>query len=100
MERELVPDADVVIGFDCTDLGSELHDAGDATVINVSSDELLHRGLTTEYQTLPPADIPIIASPSATVPLLLEECRTRMDGAAQTRVDDRRAAGGAAGSVA
>lgn len=91
MERELVPDADVVIGFDCTDLGSELHDAGDATVINVSSDELLHRGLTTEYQTLPPADIPIIASPSATVPLLLEECRTRMDGAAQTRVDDRRA---------
>lgn len=75
MEHELLPAADVVLGLDCTDFGSELKNLGEATVINVTSDELLHRGLTTEYMTLPPADIPILASPSTTVPLLLEACR-------------------------
>jgi thiamine pyrophosphate-dependent acetolactate synthase large subunit-like protein len=90
MERELVSDADVVLGLDCTDLGSELRDASAATVINVSSDELLHRGLTAEYQTLPFADIPIIASPSATVPLMLEACRARLDDEVRIRVEERR----------
>jgi thiamine pyrophosphate-dependent acetolactate synthase large subunit-like protein len=90
MEAELLPEADVVAAFDCTDLGSELTSLGEATVINVTSDELLHRGLTTEYQTLPPADIPILASPSATLPLLLAECRDRVDDEARARVEERR----------
>jgi thiamine pyrophosphate-dependent acetolactate synthase large subunit-like protein len=91
MEHELAPSADLIIGFDCTDLGSELRDAHQATVINVSSDELLHRGLTTEYQTLPSVDIPILASPSTTVPLLLAECRARLDDEARARIERRRA---------
>jgi acetolactate synthase-1/2/3 large subunit len=91
MEGELLPDADVVAAFDCTDLGGELKALGAATVINVTSDDLLHRGLTAEYQTLPPADIPILASPSTTLPILLEECRARMDDAVRARVEQRRA---------
>lgn len=90
-EAELLPTADVVAGFDCTDLGSELSELGNATVINVSSDELLHRGLTAEYQTLPPADVGILASPSTTLPLLLEECRDRVDDRVAQRVEIRRA---------
>jgi acetolactate synthase-1/2/3 large subunit len=91
MERELASAADLIIGFDCTDLGSELRDADQATVINVTSDELLHRGLTTEYQTLPHADVPIQASPSTTIPLMLAECRARLDDSARTRIERRRA---------
>ena len=90
LEAELLPEADVVAGFDCTDFGGELSALGDATVIHVSSDELLHRGLTAEYQTLPPADIPILASPSTTLPLLLGECRGRLDDAVVGRVESRR----------
>jgi thiamine pyrophosphate-dependent acetolactate synthase large subunit-like protein len=90
MESTLIADADVVLGLDCTDLGSELHEAGSPTVINVSSDELLHRGLTTEYMTLPPADIPILASPAATMPLLLEACRAGLDDSCTARVGARR----------
>ena len=92
METELLPKADLVAGFDCTDFGGELAALGDATVINVSSDELLHRGLTAEYQTLPPADIPILASPSTTLPLLLDECRARIDDNVTHRIETRRAA--------
>jgi acetolactate synthase I/II/III large subunit len=92
MEGELLPDADVVAAFDCTDFGGELGALGDATVINVTSDELLHRGLTTEYMTLPPADIPILASPSATLPILLEECRSQIDDAVRARVEERASA--------
>jgi thiamine pyrophosphate-dependent acetolactate synthase large subunit-like protein len=91
MEAELLPEADVVAGFDCTDFAGELRAlAGSATVINVTSDELLHRGLTTEYQALPPADIPILASPGTTLPLLLDACRSRLDDAARERVESRR----------
>jgi thiamine pyrophosphate-dependent acetolactate synthase large subunit-like protein len=89
LETELLPEADVIAAFDCTDLGGELRALGDATVINVSSDELLHRGLTTEYQSLPPVDIPILASPSTTLPLLVDECRRLIDDKAQSRVKDR-----------
>jgi thiamine pyrophosphate-dependent acetolactate synthase large subunit-like protein len=91
MEQELAPAADLVVGFDCTDLGSQLRDAHQATVVNVTSDELLHRGLTTEYQTLPSVDIPILASPSTTVPLLLAECQARLDDQARIRIERRRA---------
>ncbi len=90
MESDLLPDADVVIGFDCTDFGGELGRIGEATVINVSSDELLHRGLTAEYQTLVPAQIPILASPHTTLPLLLEECRGLVDDAVLESVRQRR----------
>jgi acetolactate synthase-1/2/3 large subunit len=90
MEGELLPEADVVAGFDCTDLGRELRQLGAATVINITSDDLLHRGLTAEYKTLPPVDIPILASPATTLPLLLEECRGRMDDAVTGRVEKRR----------
>lgn len=91
LESDLVRDADVVLGLDCTDLGSELLEASDPTVINVSSDELLHRGLTTEYMTLPPADIPILASPAATMVLLLNACRAAVDDGVSARVEERRA---------
>lgn len=74
-EGATIAKADLILALDCTDLAGEITNlpAG-AKVINISSDELLHRGFTAEYQALPVADLPILASPETTLPLLLEKC--------------------------
>jgi acetolactate synthase-1/2/3 large subunit len=59
-------------------------------VVSISLDELIHRGLTTDYQALPPVDVPILADTSVALPMLLEECRSLLDGSARSRIDARR----------
>ncbi len=104
MNRTLLRDADVVLGLDCVDLaGSSLitppgHGArsrletpnAGKKVINVSMDELLTRSMSTDYQALPAADVPMLSTPAVVLPLLIEEVRSQLDSAAQARIDRRR----------
>jgi acetolactate synthase-1/2/3 large subunit len=103
--RELANEADVVLALDVVDLAGTLRPYTDATaraaptrdgrlqrVIHVSLDEMLHRGMTTEYQTLPPVDVPMLSEPSVALPLLLEECRSLLDGPVRARIEQRRQA--------
>lgn len=96
-QRELMTQADVVLGLECVDLAGTMKLAGGADapgkrVINVSMDELAHRGMTADYQALATVDLPILSSARATLPLLLEECRALLNGSAQGRVERRRQA--------
>jgi thiamine pyrophosphate-dependent acetolactate synthase large subunit-like protein len=59
-------------------------------VVSISLDELLHRGLTTDFQALPTVDLPILGDTKTAVPWLLEECRSLIDSSARTRIDARR----------
>lgn len=106
MNRELLREADVVLGLDCVDLaGSSLitppgHGPrtrlqppnADKKVINVSLDELVTRSFATDYQALPAADVPILSSPAVTLPLLIEAVRSALDAGARERIDRRRQA--------
>ncbi len=105
MEKELLREADVVLGLDVTDLDGALRlpvdpltrvaerlSVENQKVIHISLDELASRGLTTDYQALPAVDVPILAGPRAALPLLLEECRSLLDSAARARIDRRRRA--------
>jgi thiamine pyrophosphate-dependent acetolactate synthase large subunit-like protein len=59
-------------------------------VASISLDELVHRGGTTDFQALPAVDLPILADTSVAIPLLLEACRSVLDGSARSRIDTRR----------
>jgi thiamine pyrophosphate-dependent acetolactate synthase large subunit-like protein len=59
---ELLRQADVVIAFDCIDLGGLLTAAWRGArpasyVVNVSLDQYIHNGWSMDYQALPPADL-------------------------------------------
>jgi acetolactate synthase-1/2/3 large subunit len=104
MNRELLREADVVLGLDCVDLaGASLisppgHGARNRLetpntgkkVINVSMDELITRSMSTDYQALPAADVPMLSTPSVVLPLLLEAVRSALDSGARARIDRRR----------
>ncbi|MHB8619946.1 MAG: hypothetical protein ACYDAG_10290, partial [Chloroflexota bacterium] len=109
--EELLGEADVVLALDHVDPAGTLRaahrGAGDARqggasdlsaqrarLINVSLDELAVRSWTTDFQELPPADLPILANTERFVSLLLPELRRIMadDRAAATRAEVRRAA--------
>ena len=104
---ELLGEADVILGIDATDLAGSLvpppthgararvapsADGRGQRVISISLDELVHRGLTTDYQALPSVDVPMLADSKAALPLLLEECRSLVDSAARARIERRRQA--------
>ncbi|MBL8699158.1 MAG: thiamine pyrophosphate-binding protein [Alphaproteobacteria bacterium] len=68
--------ADVVLSLDFVDLAGTLTRAwGGAaptsTIIHCSVDQYAHNGWGKDHLGLPPVDIPLLASPDATVPLLL-----------------------------
>ncbi|HZT09334.1 MAG TPA: thiamine pyrophosphate-binding protein [Chloroflexota bacterium] len=105
LARELSAEADVVLGLEPVDLGGSLRPMTNAAgrsapdrsgrvqrVINVSLDELIHRALTTDYQALPAVDVPILSDSAATLPYLIEECRSRINDAARVRIERRRQA--------
>ena len=48
-----------------------------AKVINVSPDQLVHRGWSMDYQALPPADVYMLCDPDPVVPLLLDRVKAR-----------------------
>jgi thiamine pyrophosphate-dependent acetolactate synthase large subunit-like protein len=73
----LVRDADVILSLDWVDLGGALKVAcggawPSATVIQCSLDPYLHNGWSMDYQSLPPADIAMLADADALVGALLD----------------------------
>jgi thiamine pyrophosphate-dependent acetolactate synthase large subunit-like protein len=105
LDKELLREADVVLGLDCIDLDGALRlpvdpvtriaqriDGRGQTIVNISLDELIHRGLTADYQALPAVDLPMLADTGQAVGWLLEECRSLVDSAARARIDRRRQA--------
>ena len=98
LDRELLSSADLVLGLDPLDLAGTLatHDrrpggASTPTVVNVSNDELIHRGFVADYQQLAAVDVPVLASPTSTLPLLVTTCAAAMTDAAAERIARRRA---------
>ena len=68
--------ADVILSLDWIDLGGTLRQAcgGNAPagkIIHCSLDQYIHNGWNMDYQTLPPADASILATPDALVEALL-----------------------------
>ena len=89
-ETRLLQAADVVIGVDAADLGGAIAGFDVDTVISVSLDELVHRGQTADYQVLPAVDLPILSSAAATLPALLEACRSMIDDGRRAAIEERR----------
>ncbi|MET0210711.1 MAG: thiamine pyrophosphate-binding protein [Burkholderiaceae bacterium] len=72
----LVREADVILSLDWVDLAGSLRQAchgqlPGATVIQCSQDSYLHRGWSKDYQSLPPAEIFLLADPDRLVHALL-----------------------------
>jgi thiamine pyrophosphate-dependent acetolactate synthase large subunit-like protein len=97
-------EADVILSLDWIDLGGALKVAcngavPDATIIQCSQDVHVHNGYSMDYQSLPPADIAMLASPDLLVRALLERLpATRRTAVAQeppaaTRADAHAGAG-------
>jgi thiamine pyrophosphate-dependent acetolactate synthase large subunit-like protein len=99
--RELIGNADVIMGLDVTDLFGALvrHDAMSHTsapaikpgckVIHATLADLAVRGWTTDFQELAPVDLPIVADTRVFLPALIEEIR-RQGKFSKTVVEERR----------
>ena len=99
-EKELVAEADVILGLDVMDLYGALHrhDAKTQTsqpafqpgcrIINVTLADFAIKSWSTEYMELSPVDLPILADTSVFVPALTEAVR-RLGGPEQAVKDDR-----------
>jgi thiamine pyrophosphate-dependent acetolactate synthase large subunit-like protein len=73
----MVRDADAILSLDWIDLAGTLKVAGDgtwprATIIHCSLDAYCHNGYSMDYQSLPPADVHMLASPDLLVRALLD----------------------------
>ena len=73
---QLIRDADTILSLDWIDLGGTLRQAcaGDAPkgkIVHCSLDQYIHNGWNMDYQSLPPTDVSILASPDALVESLL-----------------------------
>jgi thiamine pyrophosphate-dependent acetolactate synthase large subunit-like protein len=96
-ENELLREADVVLGLDMVDLAGTLLGAripanGGPRVASITMDEYAHRGASTDYQGLPPVDLPMLGETRLALPELLELCRSLIDGTDRTRIERRREA--------
>ena len=99
-EKELVAEADVILGLDVMDLFGALyrHDSRTQTsvpafrsgcrIINVTLADFAIRSWSTEYMELAPVDLPILADTRVFVPALTEAVRRR-GGPARTVVEER-----------
>src|SRR5262245_19716140 len=104
--RELIANADLVLGLDVMDLFGALmrqdpatHAAAPATrpgckVIHVTLADLSMRGWTTDFQELAPVDLPLAANTRVFLPALIEEIK-RQGKFSKTVVEQRRKALGA-----
>src|SRR6266545_3492089 len=73
----LIREADVIVSFDWIDLAGSLRQAcgGEwprATIVHCSVDQYCHNGWSMDYQSLPPAEVTILASPDRLVARLLD----------------------------
>ena len=87
-----IRDADVILSLDWIDLAGTLRLAGKgglpgATVIHCSVDQYCHNGWSMDHQGLPPADVPILATPDRVVAGLLKAIPTRATGRAPRPAD-------------
>jgi thiamine pyrophosphate-dependent acetolactate synthase large subunit-like protein len=101
--RELIANADVIMGLDVTDLYGALvrsdpntHANVAATkpgckVINVTLKDIVVRGWTSDFQELAPVDLPIVANTKVFLPALAEEIK-KQGKFSKSVVDDRRKA--------
>ena len=101
--RELIANADVIMGLDMTDLYGALvrsdpntHANVPATkpgckVINVTLKDIVVRSWTSDFQELAPVDVPIVANTRVFLPALAEEIR-KQGKFSRSVVDDRRKA--------
>jgi len=101
--RELIANADVILGLDMTDLYGALvrsdpdtHANVPATkpgckVINVTLKDIVVRSWTSDFQELSPVDLPIVANTRVFLPALAEEIR-KQGKFSKSVVDDRRKA--------
>jgi len=70
--RALICKADVIVAFDCIDLGGAMKlVAGEgpvtAKIVNCSVDSYVHNGWSADYQVLPAADLRVLAEPDAVI---------------------------------
>ncbi len=91
-ERDLLPQADVVLALDVLDLYGTLMAAGrsktrgpaaavlraGARVAHISLADYLVRSWATDYQRLPEVDLPIAAETAVALPALLQVCRAEL----------------------
>ena len=101
--RELIANADVIMGLDMTDLYGALvrsdpntHANVPATkpgckVINVTLKDIVVRSWTSDFQELAPVDLPIVANTRVFLPALAEEIR-KQGKFSKSVVEDRRKA--------
>ncbi|MGE5816481.1 MAG: thiamine pyrophosphate-binding protein [Deltaproteobacteria bacterium] len=101
--RELVANADVVLGLDVMDLFGALVRQDPATraavpatkpgckVIHVTLADISMRGWTSDFQELAPVDLAIVANTRVFLPALIEEIR-RLGKFSKSVVEDRRKA--------
>jgi thiamine pyrophosphate-dependent acetolactate synthase large subunit-like protein len=76
--KKLLSEADVVLSLDWVDTAGTLKQAGgNPKVIVVSPDAHVHRGWSMDYQGLPPADVYMMSTPDAAVPLLADAVKAR-----------------------
>jgi acetolactate synthase-1/2/3 large subunit len=99
--RQLLPEADVVIGFDMVDFAGYLtgRPGPDGQLrsplkpgcqtVHVSLDELLLRSWSADYERLPAVDVPVLADVGVVLPQLLAACRARLE---RGRLDRQRVA--------
>lgn len=89
---KLLREADVVLGLDWYDLAGALKQAWgnepiSAKVINVSPDQLVHRGWSMDYQALPPVDVYMLCETDPVVPLLTDKVKARPAATPQARAE-------------
>jgi acetolactate synthase I/II/III large subunit len=103
-DAEILAEADVVLAVDMVDLhgaiskraggraSRRVEPATEAKIINISLDELLTRGWATDFQRLPPVDVPLLADSRAALPALQERCAALLqkDSARGTAIAARR----------
>jgi thiamine pyrophosphate-dependent acetolactate synthase large subunit-like protein len=96
-ENQLLAEADVCLGLDLVDLAGTLLEAriglrAGPRIATISMDDYAHRGASTDYQGLPPVDLPMLGETRLALPELVELCRGLIDGGARSRIERRRAA--------
>ncbi len=89
---KLLREADVVLALDWYDVAGALKQAWGAEpitakVINVSPDQLVHRGWSMDYQGLPPVDVYMLCETDPVVPLLTALVKARPAATPQARAE-------------
>jgi thiamine pyrophosphate-dependent acetolactate synthase large subunit-like protein len=96
--KDVVRKADVIVSFDWVDLnGLLLQMTRDtsvypAKIAHVTLDASLHRGWSMDYFSLPPVDVPVVASPDGFVEDVLALVEEKLKGKSQWRGDNRNTA--------